>query len=452
MLEKDDLVKRKLEDRCKFAAVFAFMALILWSCKDDPNSTGLGILPGTDLATVDHVVEVETNKAFTHNDTILRTDGLLFNILGTFNDPKFGKTQADFACQFRIPQFPDFGENPQVDSLSLILLYKNMYGDTITPQSLKVYELESPIYTSKPGGGGTSVPVKYYQDVDLKALTSPIPIGELDFIPKLRLDSTERDTLIQELIINLDNSLAEKLIHADSLNMVSSDAFLEFFRGLYVETQDIANGGGLVYISTLSSGSALRLFYSNEEEDSLSFTYNINSNSARVSRFSHDYSMTDFATNLNSESIQDSLIYLQTMGGIRVKLELPFLDTWIDSTKTGINKAELIFQVDTVASDYPNLAVPNQIVLTAIDENGQQYLPSDFSISANLFGGRFDDDDNTYRFNITRHLQEIVNRERDNYGFYLSTAFRSIDARRVILKGATSQTGIRLEVTYTKYN
>ena len=95
MLEKDDLVKRKLEDRCKFAAVFAFMALILWSCKDDPNATGLGILPGTDLATVDHVVEVETNKAFTHNDTILRTDGLLFNILAVSKLPTIEKERKE---------------------------------------------------------------------------------------------------------------------------------------------------------------------------------------------------------------------------------------------------------------------------------------------------------------------------------------------------------------------
>ncbi len=445
-------MKRKLEDRCKFAAVFAIMALIVWSCKDDPNVTGIGILPGSDLATVHKVVEIETNKAFTHNDTILRTDGLSLNILGTYNDPVFGKTHADFACQFRIGNFPDFGENAQIDSLSLIFLYKEAYGDTVTPQSIKIYELESPINSDIKLSDGTSKPVKYYQDVDLKSFASSISIGELEFVPKIRLDSTETDTIIQELVINLDNSLAEKLINAEAENMESADAFLDFFKGLYVETQDISDGGGLVYINTLASGSALRLYYSNQEEDSLSYTYSINSNSSRVSRFSHDYSMTDFAANLNSETAQDSLIYLQTMGGIRTKLELPFLDAWIDSVKTGINKAELIFEVDTVESGHPDISLPNQIVLTAINEDGLQYLPADFSVSADLFGGRFNDDDNTYRFNITRHLQEIVNGEIKNFGFYLSTFLREVDARRVVLKGATSQTGIRLEVTYTKYN
>ncbi len=445
-------MKRKLEDRCKFAAVFAIMALLVWSCKDDPNATGIGILPGADLATVGKVAEVATNKAFTHNDTIQRTDGLQYNILGTFNDPKFGKTQADFACQFRIAQFPDFGENPQIDSLSLILLYKDVYGDTITPQSIKVYELESPISTDVTQGDGTSKPQRYYQDVDLKALASVVSIGELDFIPKIRLDSAQTDTIIQQLVINLDNSFGEKLINAAPEDMENPDAFADFFKGLYVETQDVSDGGALMHMNTLSSGSALVLFYSNQEEDSLFYSYNINSNSARVSRFSHDYSTTDFAANLNSETNQDSLIYLQTMGGIRSKLELPFLNAWRDSVKTGINKAELILHVDTVASEYPSMVIPNQIVLTAIDEDGLQYLPADYSISLSLFGGRFNDDDNTYRFNITRHLQEIVNGEKDNFGFYLSTAFRAVEARRVILKGATSHKGIRLEVTYTKYN
>jgi len=41
---------------------------------------------------------------------------------------------------------------------------------------------------------------------------------------------------------------------------------------------------------------------------------------------------------------------------------------------------------------------------------------------------------------------------KENYGFYLETAFRAASFRRVVLKGATSKTGIRLEITYSKIN
>ncbi len=447
-------MKRKLEDQCKFAAVFAFMALILWSCEsDDPNDVGLGLLPGSDLTSVGYAVETETNQSFTHNDTILRTDEPQFNLLGTFNDPEFGKTQADFACQFRLASFPDFGENQQIDSLVLVLLYREVYGDTLTPQNIKVYELESDL----------DVDARYDQNTDLKSLASTNMVGELEYIPKFQLDTTGTDTITQELVVKLDNALAQKLLNADSLDMINNDVFLDYFKGFYVETQEISEGGGLVAINTLAFGSRMSLYYTADFDTVAAvdtvYDYFINSNSARVSRFLHDYSQTDFVGNLNSEDNQDSLIYIQTMGGLRAKIDLPFLDAWADSSNIGINKAELIFHVDTIASDYENYGVPSQLLLRAIKEDKDDYYPEDLSISAALYGGFFNNNDKTYRFNITRHLQNLVRGADDPYGektenkgFYLSTSLSNIQARRVILKGATSQTGIRLEVTYTRYN
>jgi hypothetical protein len=121
-----------------------------------------------------------------------------------------------------------------------------------------------------------------------------------------------------------------------------------------------------------------------------------------------------------------------------------------------INKAALVFQVDTVASDYHNYRVPSAIILQAIDgekteeEDGYLYLPSDFGVSSTLYGGRFNSEQATYTFNITHHLQNIIDGDVTNSGFYLSTLFRNERTRRVVLKGASSHAGIRLEVTYTK--
>jgi hypothetical protein len=71
-------------------------------------------------------------------------------------------------------------------------------------------------------------------------------------------------------------------------------------------------------------------------------------------------------------------------------------------------------------------------------------------LSSSLYGGRYNSADATYTFNITHHLQNIINEKVENNGFYLGPSFRNEKARRVVLKGASSHAGIRLEVTYTK--
>lgn len=439
----------------KSTLLIAFFILALFAC-EDPNSTGLGILPGSDFSTVGQSVLKESIQSYTFRDSTLRTDRLEFNLLGVLNDPYFGKTTADFAIQARLAEFPDFNLSPQVDSLVLNLLYKTVYGDTVTNQSIKVYELKDDLRVDTLEVGGAAM-YKYYQDVDLKSLAFPEPIGELDFVPKFQLDSTGTDTVIQTLAIKLDNSLANKLISADSLDMVDNDSFLQYFKGLYVEVQDMnEEGGSLVSINTLAFGSNLTLYYQNtlegQEEDSLSFIYRINRNSARVSRYEHDYSATDFYPNLDSEVNQDSLIYIQALGGLHSKIKIPGLENWRDSSNIVVNKAELVFTVDTSLSDISHFGIPTSLILGAIDENGNEYYPVDYTTYSDVYGGIYDEENETYSFNITNHFQQIINGDKENYGFTLYPSGRNYLPGRVILKGATSNVGIRFEVTYTKLN
>lgn len=438
------------------------MAFVFWSCKDDPNGTGMELLPGSDLKSVKISIEKESNSAFTKKDILLKTDEPNYNVFGTFNDPLFGKTTASMAFHARLPYYPDFGRGPVLDSLVLYLLYKEFYGDTVTTQHLKVYELQENIYIDTTSATSGTGDYAYYQNVDLKALAYPNPIGELDFTARFRTDSTKRDTLVQELAVKLNQSLAEKLFLADTLDMVPNN-FLNFFKGLYVEAGDVNQGGAMLRVSTVSGGSNLTLYYRRNysaTKDSLvrdSLIYRINDRSARISSYAHDYSTTVFASKLEDESSQDSLIYLQTLGGLRAKVLVPSLDNWKDSSNIVINKAQLVFQVDTVMSDYHKYKVPAKMVLRTIDpENpeGEGKFPSDIVVSESLYGGSYRASDATYRFNITHHLRDIMkpNSKVENLGFYLSTSFQNEQTRRVVLKGATSHVGIRLEVTYTKLN
>ncbi|WP_281350295.1 DUF4270 domain-containing protein [Maribellus comscasis] len=420
------------------------------------------ILPSTDLISVKNTILKDDISAYTIREDSIRTDGAPKSLFGSFNDPVFGNTTVDFATQFRLVGYPDFGEAPEADSIFLYLYYRKIFGDTVTTQKVRVYELEENLYADQEDGPGGNSSYPYYQNVDLKSMASDQLIGELDFVPQITLDSTETDTFYQVIKVPLDISLADKLIDADSADMSSNDVFLNYFKGLYIETEKLTDAEGAILALEAASddsfqGSAVVVYYNNEENknaeepDTLNMPYIVTEFSARVNHIEHDYSGTPFFGSLNNSGIEDSLLYIQTAGGLESKIDINNLSLWQDSVNTAINKAELVFQVDTIKSDLENYPAPNQLLFTFIDSTGQEFLPKDYSFSPAFYGGVLDTLDYTYRFNVTQHLQQIIDGEVGNFGFKLTTAAKNSEAKRVVLKGSTSETGIQLIITYSKF-
>lgn len=445
-------MRHKIHFKYQTIALALLLMAAITACEDPNNDLGMELLPSDDLISTKNLVEKNSISSFTYREDSIKTDEGRKSLLGSFYDPAFGKTDINFAAQFRLQTFPDYGTNTVVDSVKLYLYYRKMYGDTVTPQKFSVYEMETPL----------DIDADYNQNVDLKGMASTQLLGEREYTPSIELDSASADTFYQLITIPLDNSLGEKLVNADSLQMANNDAFLEYFNGLYIESeQQTSEGGSILSLEAASSdnfqGSALVVYYDNdenqseEEPDTLLNPYVITKFSARVNSIAHDYTGTPFESNLNTDAGEDSLIYVQATGGLKSKIYIDNLSLWRDSVNTAINKAELVFQVDTVASDVENYPPPSQLLFTVVDENGDEFLPIDYSFSSSFYGGSLDEDDYTYRFNITQHLQQIIDGEAENYGFFLTTAFKNSEAHRVILKGSNSQTGIKLVVTYSKF-
>lgn len=452
-------MKTELAKKYRFVIGFVGMVMVFWGCTNDINDLGKDLLLPGDLVKVRKYSE-KNIKAYTITDGNQRTDEPAYNLLGTFNDPIFGKTTTDFALQFRIGSYPDslkdISKKPVIDSLVLVLLYKEVYGDLVTPQQLKVYELNADLDEAQ----------KYYQDIDLKSMSKVELLGAKNYTPKFKLDSLSstygstkkdpKDTTIQEIRIKLDQKLITKLMAFDYGNSESpNDLFIKYFKGLYLEAGDLNSGGAVMKINTLASGSNMAIHF-HTITDTLTYKYNINSSSARVSRFAHDYSKTAIAAHLDKTDVQDSLIYLQTTGGLRTKILIPNLGTWKDSTNIAINKAELIFQVDSTVTDLTKLLPPEQLIFSAIgvDDKGNEikYFPKDLTFSKLYYNGTYNSKDKTYRFNIANHMQQVIDKVKgkENLGFYLATSLPSATFRRVVLKGATSKTGIKLEIAYSK--
>jgi hypothetical protein len=421
-----------------------FWALIILSvsisaCNGGDLGLGVNLIPGASVIYSRNYEEKGTIKAYTFTDDKIRVDHPTTNLVGSFNDPIFGRTDGDFAAQYRIASNPEFDATATLDSLVLRLTYKSIYGDTATVQTLKAYEML----------GDLDYDAKYMSTYDIKALASTTSIGSANFIPKFRTDSAKTDTTTQYVRLRLDPSLGNRLLKLDSAQMVSNEEFLKHFKGMYIEASPVNRKGTLLEVST--TGSAMGLYYHTATKDSLFFLYNVTTNSANVAAFHHSYLRSDFFTHLNQEIIQDSLIYVQPTGGTKVKVNIPSLEKWKDSTQYVIDKASIVFYVDTLETDMDRYHIPPRVYLKYMDSSGVETFPKDSELSSFYYGGYYEAATGSYTFNITRHLQQIIKREVETTSFYLVHADRSGSPRRVVLKSGNSSQPITLKVKYTRY-
>jgi len=415
------------------------LSFLFSGCKKGNESLGKDLLPGSSLVFNRNYQETGTIKSFTYTDDKIRVDRPGVNYIGSFNDPLFGRTDAAFAAQFRLASNPAFPSTSVLDSLVLRLTYKKIYGDTATTQTFKVYELT----------GDLNYDSKYLSSFNLKSLASSVSIGTASFIPKFKTDSAQIDTTIQYVRFRLAPALGAKLLQLDTLKMVSNDEFLKYFKGLYIEATPVSRKGTLIGISPTSTG--IGLYYHTNNKDSLFFSYNVTSNSANVAAFSHDYQRTSFASRLNQDVIQDTLVYVQPTGGIKVKIDIPSLNKWKDSTQYIISRASITLFVDTLSTDSRRYQMPSRLYLKYMDNTDTETFPKDSELSNTYYGGIYDATTASYTFNITRHLEQIIKKEIETTSFYLVHSDRSGSASRVVLKGGNSSRPIQLLVKYTRY-
>ena len=415
------------------------LSLLITGCKKGDESLGKNLLPGSSVVYNRNYHEAGSIKSFTYTDEKIRVDHPAFNYVGSFNDPLFGRTDGAFAAQFRLSSNPDYDPTAILDSLILRLTYKRLYGDTLSKQTLRVYELTSDL----------DFDAKYLSSFNLKSIASPISIGSASFIPKFRTDSAKTDTTVQYIRFKLSSTLGNRLLRMDSTKMISNEEFLKYFKGLYVEADPSPRKGTIVGLTT--SGTGIGLYYHTATKDSLFFSYNVTANSANIAAFKHDYQNSLFASHLNQDVIQDSLTYLQPTGGTKVKINIPSLSKWKDSTQYIISKASITIYVDTLATDPERYSIPSYVYLKYIDSTGTEVFPKDSQLSSTYYGGVYNPTTASYTFNITRHLEQIIKKEVLSTSFYLVHSDRNGSPIRVVLKSGNSSRPIELLIKYTRY-
>lgn len=430
----------------------AFMLSVIfftafYSCKKDGelypafNDEGLTV-SFTDTFSIETSVLADT----------IRTDIASLNLLGIYHDSITGLHSSSVYTQLTLSGADvNFGSNAVIDSVILSLKYNaatSFYGNLLTQQSIEVYRLNEAMSNEE-----------YYSN-DSLGLNGIL--GSLNFYPYLN-DSVQvinnGDTSFYDphIRIALSNTFGQELINAGTGGNTIADntELLSIINGLYitpstnVNNSTLAKGdGAIIYYDVNSSLSTLTLYYHNDT-DTTSYSFLINSESKKFNRFEHNYANTDVENQLAGSNYDSTITYIQSMGGLKTKIEIPHIKRLASLGTIIINKAELVFPLNSEASaNYP--AVVNTS-LTGINEEGTAVFLVDNFEGSDYFGGSLTTE-NTYKFNIARHIQQLINNpDQEDYGLYLMATGTAVSANRSIINSAQHPSSkIKLNITYTK--
>ena len=435
----------------KPASILILAFGILISCNKKPEYIGLDLVDDSKpFIGTDTTFDV---YAYSVREDSVAADETSNNLLGSRYSEVFGLANAGFYSTLRLSFiYPKFGPNPVVDSIILSMVYKGFYGNTNSPQHVRIYEMDTILSRDS----------AFWSNSNFKIIDTA-ELANYTFVPKPS-DSIEVDTVTKiaaRLRIPLNNSFGQRLLDADTTVYETSEKFIEYFNGIYVEAEDMVSPGegSILYFDLVSDFSNVTIYYHNDTttaEDSLSYVYLINNNSVRVNRIRHDYEKSldnnfkqqilAFDTTLGAEKL-----FVQGLGGVRTVVKFPGVTEWLDSGIVVINEAKLIMtNMDYTEENEP----PTSMLLFNTTDDGTFVFTIDQRKQGDdYFGGLYDEGSQSYFFRISLHLQDLMAGETD-LGLSLFPNGKSIWANETTLYGtqAGGSQKFRLNIIYSKVN
>jgi len=431
------------------------VAVILSGCKKPEEDLGLDLLPGDPLGAVIRTTPVH---AFTLKPEPIRTSGLTRNVLGSYLDPVFGTVHAGMVAQLRLTS-NNVGAGQDnsglvADSMVLALGFDGInyvYGN-LNAQSFRVHELSEAV-TVDSTYTAAQVPEFFPEDLTSERgrRVTPRPFTK-PFIGG--------DSLQPQIRIRLERALAQRILDAfGTPALVDNNAFLEFFKGVYITADNgtqLPFQQGILYFNLLSATSKATVYYRNTLEAEpipRVFDLAINQSSVRYSVVAHDHASAiepGLGIALADSTAPAPTAYVQALGGLRTGLRFPELRSFADQGLV-VAKAELVVPVPGTFNPY--LPPPAQLFMFRKDtvSGTDIFLPDQVAGSGSIDGNyRFDAKE--YRFNITRYIQGVITGTIPDTGVELVPASNGITANRAVLSGpAHPERPMRLEITFTTY-
>ena len=435
--------------------LFALIAVCAFTaCTTEPDLLGLNLTPQGDKLNA-FFNDTTTVIAFNVPNDTLRTSvlpgytGSNYNTIlcGAIYDSAYGKAEASFATQLWLASIkPTINANPVADSVILQLPYAGLYGDSLSAQTLNVYELTESLRGD----------VNYYSNQYITPNPNSLLVSTT-FVPKASLKDSVTLKKVKYppmLRLKLNTTFGNKILNGGT-NLETQEKFRTFIKGLYVTTtpKDVLGQGSVITFELTGSNSGLQIYYHTVKDTSSLSLYVNGSNSQRYNTFNfHNYQYADplfkdqFLSKDSTKGKQK--LFLSGMSSSDIKIRFPYLLKYKEKQRAGFNQAFLVIDAPYATKNkYP----PSQLALYKVYKDGVKYSVEDLGTGTPpSLSGTFDTIKKQYRFKITQYLQNILKAGKEDYYLVLTTAAPGRAASQVVIPGTKAgKKRIRLELIYT---
>jgi len=414
----------------------------------------------------DEIIELKGVNELTESiityDIVTRSRDSSF-IVANLKDAVFGRTEAILYTQMRWRgsiNRADLG-NITCDSVVLDLrIARNiLYGDTMLPFTLQVYQLTEELRAD------TTFRSNQYKEL------SSTPLGGIDQLllkPTTRVPNSDTTTVAPYLRLKLDPAFGQQILDTPfALDTLST--FYSTFKGLAIKVDGATDSPlfGFNLLPRLSNttetaDTKIRLYYSGADTSGV-ITISAVDQTPRFTSYQHDLSGTPIEPTIDNEEASGEYLFLQGLAGPRPKIILPDLDVFQGRS---VKVALLEFAIASEYGESQNglfSRVP-QILLASEDEMENRRVISDVTrfqaggaaVIASQFGGTPVPGNingvavNIYRMNITQYIQEYIKgNQPDRLELFVAGSDRRPE--RVVLHGPSHPTfPVKLKLIFTE--
>ncbi len=449
---------KNIKNVLKTSAFILLGSFMVWNCESDADNLGSQFFEGDAAQGTKQSFDVIAYN-INNNDSI-RSDAakLTYALLGAFNESQFGMQKASYVSQVRLSSYdPDFGTNPVVDSVVLVMKptvatdsvttttvedYIYPDGNVAAKKVVNTYPLAYKYGKTKIGGttmfnikvnevddflGGASDTIYSNKTVAVGTLLGTKTFnGSLSSI-KITKDSDNSELFSRDatLRIPLDGTFFQnKIIAKDGSTELSNVAnFIRYFKGIRISV-DETDG----YLWRFAPNTMEMVMYYKRDvttngvttptQTSLSFS--MGSGNVHFSQF--EFNRTSAAISSYVTSVSDTIagntkLYAQGAGGPDIGIKIP--DTVLENIKTlytnnkiGIISAKVRLYSDT--SSWSNTyEKPDTFVL--LQKNLYDFLVDVTTFSNYQLVTGFDLDENPayYDVSFTNTFKNYIENDED---------------------------------------
>jgi len=400
-----------------------------------------------------NITDTLTLLGTTIDEDSLPSKGLSYALVGEINDPVFGKSKSSLFADLNLVEPNNNFPNTQ-DPDSAVLFIPAIaglqhYGDRNFIHRLKIAPITENISSDSVYFQNQSFPVDdnlatYYNGQLINEYNDSVKYRKIKLAPyngiKVKLSAS-----FAKFLMNMPKEAYETNANLD-----------KYFKGIAIipENGTLSSGQGsfavwdIQNVLSTSYRAKIMLYY----DDTSTFLFSFSGKSSAVSQGLTGPYHGEIDEQLKTPNKNYDKTFAQALGGVKTKVTIPYLYNLVSEGNVAIQRAEIEFFPIEYNENY---FVPPRLNLYKPLNAGstRNYLLKDALVLTN-YGGSYNTNTRSYKFEITRHLQEVLNDSffnhiNTNLGLYLAVpADQPVIGARAIF----DHTKTKLHLIYTKPN